>query len=274
MRGVADPHRLGAFVAGQPGSLPFQQAALAHDAVHDLHIGRRARGCPQQPTVPGGSFLGIARVHQRQQREGGVAQPAEAIIPVARTAELFRQRGRRRRDDAAGRSKGLRLQRDQGAHHEVTVLALIGATAAPFGPERFGVLQGVCGVDRLRHRQMRGTVGKHEGYAVALAHFKIGDRRQILAAGLDRRPQHRHIRPANGEQCRTILALLDPGNISAEAEADHQLHVHPDPAAHAAHQANHVGGIAARRHEVDQIDRAVSGLEPRLQDQGIVPVTA
>ena len=121
---------------------------------------------------------------------------------------------------------------------------------------------------------MRGAVGEHEGNGVALADLEIGDRRQVLAAGLDRRPQHRHVLPADREQRRAVLALLDPGNIGAEAEADHQLHVHPDPAANAAHQPHHVGGVAARRHEIDQVDRAVSGLEPRLQDQGVVPIAA
>ena len=38
----------------------------------------------------------------------------------------------------------------------------------------------------------------------------------------------------------------------------------------AAHQPHHVGGVAARRHEIDQVDRAVGGLEPRLQDQRVV----
>jgi len=40
MRGVADPDRQRAFVTGQPARFPFQQASLAHDAVHDLHICR------------------------------------------------------------------------------------------------------------------------------------------------------------------------------------------------------------------------------------------
>ena len=119
MRGIADPDRLRAFIAGQPARFPFQQAALAHDAVHDLHIGRRARHRAQQPIVPGRGFLGVAAVHQRQQREGGVAQPAKAIVPVSRAAELFRQRGRGCGDDAAGRPIGQRLQRDQRSHHEV-----------------------------------------------------------------------------------------------------------------------------------------------------------
>ena len=80
--------------------------------------------------------------------------------------------------------------------------------------------------------------------------------------------------PADREQRRTVLAFLDPGNIGAEAEADHQLHPHLDPAANAAHQPHHVGGLAARRHEVDQLDRAVGGLEPRFQDQGVAPIAA
>src|SRR4029078_5961671 len=99
MRGIADPHWLRAFVAGQPFGLPFQQAALPHDAVHDLHVGGRARRCPQAPLGPGGGFLGVARIYQRQQREGGVAQPAEAIVPVACAAELFWQRCGWRGDD-------------------------------------------------------------------------------------------------------------------------------------------------------------------------------
>ena len=113
MRGIADPHRQRAFIPRQPVRLPFQQAALTHDAVHDLHMRRRAGHRAQQPIVPAQGFLGVAAVHQRQQREGGIAQPAEAVIPVARAAELFRQRGRGRGDNAAGRQIGQRLQRDQ-----------------------------------------------------------------------------------------------------------------------------------------------------------------
>ena len=63
MCGIADPNRLRAFVARQPADLPFRQAPLAHDAVHDLHIRRRAGRGTQQPIVPGGGFLGITGVH-------------------------------------------------------------------------------------------------------------------------------------------------------------------------------------------------------------------
>ena len=80
-------------------------------------------------------------------------------------------------------------------------------------------------------------------------------------------------RPANRQQA-AILGFLDPGNIGAEPEPDHQLHPQLDPAADAAHQSDDIGGMAARRHEVDQLDDAGSGLKPRLQDQRIGPVAA
>jgi hypothetical protein len=121
---------------------------------------------------------------------------------------------------------------------------------------------------------MRRAVGEHEGNGVALADLEVGDRRQVLAAGLDRCAQHRHVLPADRKQRRAGLVSLDPGNIGAEAEADHQLHVHPDPTADAAHQPHHIGGVAARRHEIDQLNRATSRLEPGFQDQGVVPIAA
>src|SRR5260370_645018 len=61
MRGIADPNGLRAFITGQPACLPFQQAPLAHDAVHDLHVRWRPGDGAQQPVVPGGRLLGRAR---------------------------------------------------------------------------------------------------------------------------------------------------------------------------------------------------------------------
>ena len=118
---AALPMRTGAraFVARQPRHLPFGQAALAGDAVHDLHLLRTAGDRAQQPVAPSLRFVVVAGIHQREQRERGVAQPAEAVVPVADAAELLGQRRGRRRDDAAGRRVGERLERDQRAHDGV-----------------------------------------------------------------------------------------------------------------------------------------------------------
>jgi hypothetical protein len=82
---------------------------------------------------------------------------------------------------------------------------------------------------------MRRPVGEHEGNGFAFGHLEVGDGRQVLAAGLDRRSQHRHVRSGNRQQRRRPRAP-DPGDIGAEAEAEHQLHPELDPAADAAHQ--------------------------------------
>ncbi len=120
---------------------------------------------------------------------------------------------------------------------------------------------------------MRRPVGEHEGEGFAFVHFETGHRGQVLAAGLDRRSQHSHVLPGNRKQ-RAILGSPDPGDIDAEAEADHQLHLQLHLTRDPAHQPDDVGGVAARRHEIDQRDNAVCGLETRLQDQRIVPVAA
>ena len=71
---------------------------------------------PQQPLAPRRGLVDVAAHHQRVEREGGVAQPAVAVVPVAHAAELLGQRRGRRGDDAAGRRVGQRLERDQRAH--------------------------------------------------------------------------------------------------------------------------------------------------------------
>src|SRR5271155_3113526 len=108
-------YRAGPFVTRQPLHLPLCQPALAAKPIHDLQLVGAARDSPQQPIPPCAGLVIKSPVHQGQQSEGGVAQPAIAVVPVARTADLLGQRGGRRRDNSAGRAKGQTLQRDQRA---------------------------------------------------------------------------------------------------------------------------------------------------------------
>ncbi len=88
--GVADPHRFRAFVARQPVELELGEAARAGDAVHDLRVGRIARHGPQQPVAEGARLVDVAADHEGAQRQAGVAQPAEAVVPVAHAADATR----------------------------------------------------------------------------------------------------------------------------------------------------------------------------------------
>ena len=115
VRGVADAHRLGVGVARQPVDFPFGEPPLAAQAVHDLHLVGRARDGALQPVAPGRGLVVDAGVHHGEQGERGVAQPAQAVVPVALAAELLGQRRRGRRDDAAARQVDQALERDQRA---------------------------------------------------------------------------------------------------------------------------------------------------------------
>ena len=122
--GVADAHRPRILVAGQMRQLDLVQPFVAHHAVHGLKLLRRAGDHPHQPVLPDLGFLDIAGIEKGQQGEGGVAQPAIAVIPVAGAADLFRQRGGHRRDDAAGGRIGQAFEREQRAHDLAPPFAL------------------------------------------------------------------------------------------------------------------------------------------------------
>ena len=66
----------------------------------------------------------------------------------------------------------------------------------------------------------------------------------------------------------------DPRNRAAVVEAKHQLHAHPHAPAFASHQSDDVRVAAARGHEVDEEDDAISGLDAGLEDQRVAAIAA
>ena len=111
-RAVADAHRTRPAPAVELRQLDLRHAAFAVDGVEYLQLMRIARG-GSLDEAPHARRLGLQpEVAQGMHGEDGVAQPAEAIIPVALAAGLLRQRGGRRRDDGARRGITERLQHD------------------------------------------------------------------------------------------------------------------------------------------------------------------
>src|SRR5262249_7863315 len=96
---VAEAYGLRALVAGEPGQVHLGEAAAAADVVHDRQIGRRAGDGTQQPVAELARLVEVAAEHQRVEREARVAQPDEAVVPVAHASDLLREGGRRRGDD-------------------------------------------------------------------------------------------------------------------------------------------------------------------------------
>ena len=92
---------------------------------------RRRRGSATRARLSPRSITGVKHRHQRQR---GVPQPAIAIVPVAHAAQPFRQRGRRRGDDAARRLICQRLQ-DEQRLLDFIVVCLKAATAPDQAPQ-------------------------------------------------------------------------------------------------------------------------------------------
>src|SRR5581483_2569683 len=101
VRGISDADRLGVFISAKPRHFPFRYPAFAGNGIHDLKLVGTAGDRTDEPIPPGACLIVISRPHQCEQSEGGIANPAEAVIPVSGAADLLRQRSGRGRDDAA-----------------------------------------------------------------------------------------------------------------------------------------------------------------------------
>ncbi|KAG0925791.1 hypothetical protein G6F31_018617 [Rhizopus arrhizus] len=168
---------------------------------------------PQQPLPPGLGFFPIAGVQQRIQGQGGIAQPAMPVIPVAATAQLLGQRRRGRRDDAAGRLKGQQLQGDQRSHDSVSPFAqaIFPMTAlGPFAPPRNGAIHALQAVRHEMRRLVRTVIRQGEGHGLILPHGEFGHALHIAAGERHGRMQLDGVRPGNGAQ--PVIAPAHPGH--------------------------------------------------------------
>src|SRR5579875_906649 len=95
--GIADAYRRRALVAGEPRHLEFFEAALARQAVEHLQLSWRSGHRASDPVTPRACLVVVARVDEGGEHKGGIARPAEAVIPVARSADLLGQRSGGRR---------------------------------------------------------------------------------------------------------------------------------------------------------------------------------
>ena len=114
-RAVADPHRARAGVAGELVDRRLGQVAAPVDAVHDL---QRAVGVGLEVGDELHELVGLpveVQPVQRLQREGRVADPGVAVVPVALAARRLGQRGGERGDRRAGRHVREALDRERRA---------------------------------------------------------------------------------------------------------------------------------------------------------------
>src|ERR1041384_6741842 len=144
-------------------------------------------------------------------------------------------------------------------------------TLRPIVPEFFGVAQGVLRVDLARRLLVRCEPGQDERNAFAALDRKLGDGGQIFAARLYRCAETERVR--SGERFESAGGLAHPRDDLPAIETDNQLHANAHLAGQTLEDADQVGVLAARRHEIDQSHGAALCLDFRFEDQRVTAVS-
>ena len=271
-RGVADAHGLRSLVAREPVDRVFTQPPFTGGAVHDLEVLGVAGDRAQEPVAPGERFFVVSADGQREQGEGGVPQPAVAVVPVPHTPDPFGQRCRRCGDDPARRGVGECLQRDERPDHRVAPPAGVRALGYPVAPPPCRVLDCAMRIDGSGRRLVRGVIRQHERHRFAGFHHEVGHGGAPGAVGVHRRAEEHRVR--SGEGAERAVGARDPRHDRSVVEADGEIHVHGHPAAEPFDHPHDVDGLPADRHAVGHAYRSVVGVKRRLQYQGVGAVLA
>ena len=292
---VADAHGRRALIAAEVIERRLGEVFLAADAVHDLQravLVARDFGDVLDEVV----CLPIqAERMQRPQRERCVAHPAVAVVPVALAARRLGQRGRRRRDQGAGRHEGQPLQHERRAlQMRPPGVVGIGAFGQPAAPEVAGALEDLLGfLGGVRPAQRLGPGDRAEAFlaldhrvaamrAVALdAHADVAEEPEPrLAVGRVHRQRVVRVRRMLGVAFEIDPLPLRGRRAVVEHRLAHDLHLHLalDAFDHAHEQvigvevgrrARVAGAVLvvvpfAHRQRVDHADPALRGHPRRL----------
>ena len=265
---VADPHRLRADVAAEVVEGPLGQLLLAADPVHDLQVRFLSADLDDEAHEVARLLVEAERV-QRPEAEGRVADPAEAVVPVALAARRLRQRGGRRGEDRAGRRVGEALE-DEGRALQVDAPGMVGevAVAQPGAPELFGRLQPLHGLrGAARPAQVALAPGDRAEPVLALAQSQPAARGAALQGQVHVAGQAQLAALAAGGRLAQLAAapggLLDP-----VAEARQALHLHLHLAVDAGHQPQQgvVGVVFGLRAGAGSVLRRPLGDRQRVVD--------
>ena len=269
---VADPHRPRPGVPGEVVEGVLGKVPGAVDGVHDLEVVRVAGHGAQQPVPPEPRLVGVPGVDQRLDGQGGVAQPAVAVVPVPLAAELLGQRGGRGGDDAARLLVGHQAEREQRAADDVHVRHVVVALRCPGG------VGGDRRLDRTVRARRRPVVGRdpghREGQLVPGLDRELVDVAVAVGDRQTRPAQHELVRAGDGGDhlLAVDLAAPHPGRDGAVVHPDHPLVPEPHRAADARQPAYDVGPVVAGRHHVEQGDRAGVRGEGGLEGGGVSDV--
>src|SRR3990170_6446970 len=219
---------------------------------------------PRPSTRPASHWMnGRAQAVEDVKRKGGIAQPAEPVVPVALSADMLRKRGSDGGADGAGGYVEQEVERQHRALHQLLPAAHVAPVVGDEAPE--GLRPSQPTVDVVVLRQRRGLIvpAQEERRPLAFLQAEAG-----AGASIDRLQ-----RRARG-QGQTVLAVArhgrpsvhrDRGVAAAVVHAGTEVHLHLHGAALTAHDPQHLVGalrdLFRHGHEVREADRAAFRLE-------------
>jgi hypothetical protein len=232
-------------IAGKPSDDQFRQPPLPARSVHDLDLARTAGDSPNEPIAPCPRFVVVSEIHEGQERERGVAQPAVAIIPVPHPAQALRQRGRGSSDDPACWGVGQSLQCDERPFYRFSPWADVGTPIAPLAPERFRTLQRMERIDHRRRTLKGGPIREDEGNGLTGLDRELTDRFGVVT--VKRWGSQDQALRADNRVGRAIIGSADSWHGCPVIETHYQLGMKnhsPGPTYHNPHKiAPSAGGM-------------------------------
>ena len=108
--GIAYTDGAGAAIAVEIGAEVFGDPGLAEDIVEDAELGVGEAGGVKEPLGEGMRLAPVAEAEEGADGEGGIAEPAVAVVPVTHAADGLGEGGGGSGDDGAGRGVGQELE--------------------------------------------------------------------------------------------------------------------------------------------------------------------
>ena len=210
-----------------------------------------------------------AQTIQRIDHEIGVAQPAEAVVPVARRSGGLGNRRRHRRDDGAGVLEDVQLERDRGADDGVLPLERNRERAHPSAPVR-GRL-GQKPLPRFVRRILKRFIGpEHQRHSVVEEECILFQNRSdgnVARETQDNRGADvTNVIAAVGCSAQRLAVVLRRSGPHANARVSRQASHAPDQH----HGTKHPAVMLEARCEVDDLDFAARGIPHARHENGRV----
>ena len=161
-RQVADSDRPRPAVSRQMIQRALIRRHVAVDIVEHPELGPGQTGRVQQPVDEGVGLVHVTQTGERANRERRVAQPAETVVPVERTADPLGQRGGRRRHHRPRGSEHHELEGEHAPNHRLSTGSIVARGGGPALPPVHGAGQRRPRplAQRRQHRRPLGGKGE------------------------------------------------------------------------------------------------------------------